>query len=76
MPLGVVAEGIFQLIVDFVSDIIFEILVKGSGYIILRYIFQMGRRKELDPDSAGVIITGIIFWMLLGFGVFMIWKYL
>ena len=42
------------------------IFIKGAGYIILRYVFQIGRRKKLDPEGVFVIITGIVFWLLAG----------
>ena len=76
MPLIAVAEGIFMIVIEFFSDIIFEVFVKGAGYLILRYVFQIGRRKKLDPDGAGVIITGIVFWLLAGICGYILWKYL
>ena len=73
---GAVAEGIFQIIVDIFSDIIIKIFIKGVGYIILRYIFKIGRRKKLDPEGVFVIITGIVFWLLVGIGGYILWLYL
>lgn len=74
MPLSSIAEGIFSIIGEFLSQIVFEVMVKGAGYFILRYIFQIGRKSELNPDGASVIITGIIFWLLVGFGGYKIWQ--
>jgi hypothetical protein len=75
MPLGAIAEGIFQLIIEFFIHIIFEIFIKGTGYIILRYVFQIGHRKKLDPDGALVIIAGIIFWLLVAYGLYRLFGY-
>ena len=65
-----------MIVIEFFSDIIFEVFVKGAGYLILRYVFQIGHRKKLDPDGAGVIIAGILFWLLAGIGVYIVWQYL
>lgn len=39
--------------------------MKGLGYTILRYVFQVGYKKELDPDGLPVIVTGILAWVLI-----------
>lgn len=53
-----------SLVIEFFAEIIFEFGVKGLGYTILRYVFQVGQKKELDPDGWPVIVTGILAWVL------------
>ena len=74
MPLGALAEGIFSVILECILQIVLEGMIKGAGYVILRYIFQVGRKNDLNPDGAAVIITGILFWLLVGFGGYKIWQ--
>ena len=45
-----------------------------SSINILGYILQLDRNDDLDPDGATVIITGILFWLLVGFGGYKIWQ--
>ncbi|MBV1871960.1 MAG: hypothetical protein KUG83_05385 [Gammaproteobacteria bacterium] len=69
-----IVGGIFRVLGRFVSqifiEIIFDILLKGPGYFIGR-IFTKG---EPDPDGFIVVTTGIVFWVVLGFGVFSIYS--
>lgn len=74
MPLGALAEGIFSAILECILQIVLEGMIQGTGYFILRYIFQLDRNNDLAPDGAAVIITGILFWLLVGFGGYKIWQ--
>ena len=81
MPLGALAEGLFRVILECILQVVLEVLIKGAGYVILRsgyfilgYIFQRDRNDDLNPDGAAVIITGILFWLLVGFGGYKIWQ--
>ena len=81
MPLDALAEGIFSAILECILQIVFEGMIKGAGYVILRsgyfilrYILQLDRNDDLNPDGAAVIITGILFWLLVGFGGYKIWQ--
>ena len=78
MPLGDLAEGLFhilgRMILQFFTEIVFEILIKGAGYLILMPFYRL---KELDPEGFAVIITGILFWLVvLGSGVFIYRQFL
>ena len=81
MPLGALAEGIFSVILECILQVVLEGMIKGAGYVILRsgyfilgYIFQRDRNDDLNPDGATVIITGILFWFLVGFGGYKLWQ--
>ena len=65
MPVGEIAGGLLggllRLLVYVLVDIVFELLIKGSGYGICR-IFK----KKVNPDGAAVIVTGIGAWTAIG----------
>ena len=50
-------------------ELIFEIMIKGSGYILLR-IF----RPKSDPGEGACTIVGIIFWILIGTVAYLIYR--
>lgn len=41
-------------------DIVFEILIKGVGYLILRPF-----SRPVDPDGAAVVLVGLAFWITI-----------
>ena len=55
MPLG---ELLFQTVGEFIV----EVLVKGAGYLIVRYGWRRGRRGA-DIESWVVLWVGIAFWL-------------
>ncbi len=63
-----VVEGFFKFAARIIGQIfielIFEILIKGPGYFIVK-LFSV---EAPDTDSARVIFTGVLFWLLIGFG--------
>lgn len=70
MALSFVVEGFLYVL----TDLIFEALIKGVGYIFLRYVLQVGRKKGHDPDGAIVVWTGIVLWGLVFFGIYELWR--
>ena len=50
-------------------ELVFEIMIKGSGYILLR-IF----RPKSDPGEGACAIVGIIFWILVGTAAYFIYR--
>ena len=66
MALGFVFEGI---VYGFI-----EIFIKGLGYLFLRHVLQIGRRKELNPDSILVVITGTALWLVIFYVTYGIWS--
>ncbi len=77
MPLGVSAEGLVGLISRILAyllvDICTEILIKGTGYLI---VGTLSSRTSYEPDPEGyvVVITGFAFWFLIGYAAFYLWK--
>lgn len=68
MPLGDIASSLFEIIGRFIGQLLlevgFEILVKGTGYLIVKYLIFLNQR-EVDPDGPLVIIAGILFWVAI-----------
>jgi len=69
MPLGDIATGLFEIIIKVVGEIFLEIIIKGPGYVIVR-LFKTPKSGEIEPDNPLAIIAGVIFWILIGLGVF------
>jgi hypothetical protein len=61
MPLGELLEPVFQTIGEFIV----EVLVKGAGYLIVRYGWRRGRRGT-NTESWLVLWVGIAFWLAVG----------
>ncbi len=71
MPLGELAGGLItgavRLIAHFFLEIVIEILVRGPGYLICRVV-----KRDIDPDGGGVAVVGLLFWVALFFGGYLI----
>jgi hypothetical protein len=62
----------FRIIGQIFMELIFELLLKGSGY----FIYKLFSKQEPDPDGFIVVITGIVFWILIvGVG-FVLYQYI
>lgn len=65
MPLGEIAGealgGLVRIVGQFFAEIVFEVLIKGTGYLIVRPFIP-----TVDPDGALVVTIGIAFWVSLG----------
>ena len=59
-------KGTIRLVWEFIGEIIFELLIKGPGYFLVKRISS----SEPNPDGFAVLITGILFWALVGFLVY------
>jgi hypothetical protein len=62
VPLGELAEPLLRII----AEVVFEILWKGAGYVIVKWGWYQGRRGP-DPDGWVVILVGGAFWVALAF---------
>ncbi len=64
MPVAEIAGELLgfigRILLQFFVEIVFEILVKGVGYLIVRPF-----NRNIDPDGAVVIVVGIVFWLSL-----------
>jgi len=47
-------------------EVVFEILIKGSGYLILKLLGF----RSINPESIATAIVGIVFWLGLIAGSF------
>lgn len=65
MPVEELASGLFSVIARFFGyvliDIMLEILVKGTGYLIIKAL-PFSNQKEINPDGFQVVIAGFAFW--------------
>ncbi len=71
MPLGeissAVGAGVWRVVHSFVQQILIELLVRGSGYLICR----LGTKKA-DPDGASALVVGLLFWCCI---IAAVWKW-
>ncbi|TDR20586.1 hypothetical protein C8D91_1560 [Marinicella litoralis] len=65
MPLEILAEGFFggllRLIGWIFVDILFELAIRGLGYLILRPF------TKVNVDSIACVFTGLAVWILVVF---------
>jgi len=63
VPLEIVGDGvsfIFRLIARFFIEIIFEMVIQGTGYLFCRMF-----HKNVKPDGLFVALVGLILWAAL-----------
>ncbi len=63
---GELIMGIGRFIGHIFFELVLEFLIKGPGHIIVKTI----TKKETDPDGFWAVIIGILFWVLIGIGVY------
>ena len=68
--LGGVFKALARLIGQFLLEIVFEVMLKGPGYFIIKQL----TKDDPNPDGFAVIITGIVFWSAIGGGAFAIYS--
>jgi hypothetical protein len=59
-----------SLVLEFLAEIVFEVGVKGLGYVILSFI----SKKEPDPDGWPAVTAGILAWIIIAVIVIVAWK--
>ncbi len=68
MPLRDSAEGIIGVLGRWIGwlfvDFALEIVLRGSGYLVVRYLVLFNRR-DVDPDSDLLIVAGLLFWAIV-----------
>ncbi|MCC7247481.1 MAG: hypothetical protein IT473_02550 [Lysobacter sp.] len=57
MPLADIASGLFEGLARLVVEIVFELLIKGAGFVIVRPLYP-----RANPDGALVVVVGLAFW--------------
>ena len=63
---NLIGEGIGGLLKAIFVDFLFEVIIQGTGYIFLRYVLFLGRKKDIDPDGWLATMTGIAIWAGMG----------
>lgn len=67
-------QSLFKIIGRFIGsiviEIVFEMLIRGTGYIITDLFIK----NEPDPDGLIVIIVGSIFWLIVGYLSYLIFR--
>lgn len=56
-----VAGGVLRFIGYVLLEGVFEVLIKGVGYLICRPF-----KRNVDPDGALVVVAGLVFWAVVG----------
>ena len=69
-----VAGGVFKVVVRILGhillEVIFELIVKGPGYLICKLF----TKRDLDPDGFVVVLTGFLFWLVIGVGAYSLYA--
>jgi uncharacterized membrane protein len=69
------AGGLLRVLARFIGEIIvsiiFEIIIKGPGYIIVKFL----SKPKSEPGEGVSTIVGILFWLLIGGISFYVYKY-
>ena len=76
MPIEEIASGLFRIIGKLIGqvflELIFEIILKGPGYIIVKLF---SKNKEKEPSETPVFIVGVLFWVVIALIAFVVMKY-
>lgn len=62
-------QELFEVLLRIIGEVVFEILLKGPGYLILK-LFRPGLVSDSDsafdgPDGCLVPVVGIVFWSVV-----------
>jgi hypothetical protein len=64
--IGDLLGGLLRIVGDVLSDVVFEIGIRGTGYLICR-LFNV----PFNTDGNLVVIVGLAFWLLVGYAAFL-----
>jgi hypothetical protein len=56
---GEIAGGVLKAVGQILLEVVFEIAIKGAGYLICRPF-----NRQVNPDGALVVVVGLVFWAL------------
>lgn len=72
MPLGEIAGealgGLFRFVGRIFVEILFEGLIKGTGYAIVSAV-----RPKTEPEDALCSVVGLLFWLAVGLAAYCIY---
>ena len=74
MPHDIVGEafgGILRLVARIFVEIVFEILIRGTGYTLIRPF-----RKDTDMADGACAIVGVLAWVVIVVGGYALYHYL
>ncbi len=71
-----VVAGIFKFIgraiVQIFIELILEFLIKGPGYLIIKFFSNI---NEKEPTENKIIVVGLLFWCFVGGSTYLVFKY-
>lgn len=70
--LGGVFVSLGRILGQIFCEIIFELVLKGPGYIIVKAL----SRSDVNPDGYAVVMSGVIFWLVVGGAAYATYNYL
>ena len=73
MPLGDIAGetlgGIVRVVGRILFEIFFEIIIQGTGYVLVRTV-----RPKTAPDDTICAVVGLLFWVFVGVGGYFVYH--
>lgn len=64
--IGDLLGGFLRIVGEALSDVVFEIGIRGTGYLTCR-LFNV----PFNTDGNLVVIVGLAFWLLVGYAAFL-----
>lgn len=68
--IGEVVGGIVRIIGQFLIEIVFEVFVRGAGYLLCRPF-----NRNIDTEGFTVAAVGFAFWGVVAFGGYYFYKH-
>lgn len=65
-----VVGGVFRFIGSVIADVVFELLIKGPGYLVVK---QFSKRSP-NPDGFIVVLVGLLFWAFVGVAGYFVYQ--
>ncbi len=62
--------GLSRAIANVFAELVLELAIRGPGYLICRKF-----ERHIDPDSAWVVVSGIMFWAVIGCAAYYVYSY-
>ena len=73
MPIGEIAGealgGVFRVVGRFVFEIFFELVIQGTGYVLIRTA-----RPAYEPSDTACAVVGLLFWSAIGVGAYLLYR--
>ena len=73
MPIGEIAGealgGILRVVGRILFEVFFELIIKGTGYALVRLV-----RPKPEPSETACAVVGLLFWGAVGIGSYFIYR--